>query len=186
VPSIDKDVKAVLLGHTVLLDDGRLMNCAPGEFNMFSGVGDGAGSVRIFGVARRARAFDTKLSEKKAIEAARISMAEIGRGVLLQSNPNLPACLIRYILTKPVVITFGYMDGRPVAIAYAGRGISTLISIKRALAAFTDELPDSMKVSDVKIKLSRKKAKKKKPAGKKKASKKDKGKKSDSKEDMRT
>ncbi len=145
--NIDKDVRTVLLGRTSLLEDGRLISYAPGEFNIMNGISDGAGSVLFFGMSRRSRVCSTKFSERKACEAARKAMQEIGRGVVLRSDPEVPACLIRYILTKPAVVTFTYAEGVPVVTVYAGRGLTALISIRRAFAAFADELPEGMTVT---------------------------------------
>ncbi len=147
---IEKDVRAVLLGRTALLEDGRLTNYVHGEFNIMSGVSDGAGSVLFFGMAKRSRAFKTRFSEQKALNAARSAMMEIGRGVVPRSDPEMPACLIRYILTKPVVLTFKYVEGVPVVTAYSGRSLTALISLRRAIAAFTDELPDGMTAAEEK------------------------------------
>ena len=75
-------------------------------------------------------------------------MFEIGRGLILREQPEAAACLIRYILTRPVVLAFRYIDNVPVLTARTGRGLTGWISIRRAIKAFNEELPEGVKASD--------------------------------------
>ena len=137
-----KEIRSVLLGRTVLLDDGRIAVLPSGEFHFSPGISDGAGAVRFFGVTSRSETFETKLSQQKVTNTALRCMQEIGRGLFLQEQPDTVACLIRYMLTKPTVLTFRYIDGVPVLTAWCGRSIMGLVSMRRALKDFNDELKE--------------------------------------------
>ena len=50
--------------------NGKLTSAARGEIRLPIGVGDGAGAVRFFGVARKAVRYETELGEEKALAAA--------------------------------------------------------------------------------------------------------------------
>jgi len=141
----EKEIKSALLGKTVLADDGRITTLEPG-FHLSPGVGDGAGAVRLLGIYHKQQFFETKLSEAKTLKAARFAMQNIGRGLLLREQPETPACLIRYLLTRPVVLTFTYEDGVPTLTGWTGRGATGWISLRRAFYTFTDELPDGITV----------------------------------------
>ena len=92
-------------------------------------------------------------------------MRQIGRGLSLREQPEAAACLIRYVLTRPAVLTFRYTDGIPVLTAWTGRGLLGWISLRRALAAFARHAPKTLKVSDRELP---KETKKKKPRKEKK------------------
>ncbi len=44
-------------------------------------------------------------------------MDRIGRGLALREAPDTSACLIRYLLTKPTVLTMEIIEETPVIIA---------------------------------------------------------------------
>ena len=138
-----KEIRAVLLGKTGLTEDGRVIALGSG-FHLSAGVADGAGAVRFLGIAKREYCFATKRSPEKTLEAARTAMFEIGRGLVLRETPDAEACLIRYILTKPVVLVFRYVGDVPVLTALTGRSLTGWISMWRAKRAFADELPDDV------------------------------------------
>ena len=141
-----KEIRTVLLGRTVLAGDGRIIALEPG-LHLSAGVGDGAGAVRFFGIASRSLCFDTVYDPEKTVEAARSSMFEIGRGLMLREMPDAAACLIRYLLTRPVVLAFRYVDGVPVLTAWTGRGLTGWLSMNRAMKAFREELAEGITVS---------------------------------------
>jgi len=143
-----KEIKSVLLGRTTLTEDGRITAVQKGEFHLSTGVGDGAVAVRFWGIAKRSRCYETKLEPNKAKEAAAQSMREIGRGVFLRRQPDTVACLIRYVLTRPTVLTFRYIDEIPTLTVWTGRGLIGLISLRRAMNAFEKGLPEEIAQSD--------------------------------------
>ena len=161
-----KEIKSVLLGRTVLAEDGRITTLEPG-FHLSPGIGDGAGAVRFFGVAKKYRYFNTKLSEGNTYKAARTAMENIGRGLILREQPQTPACLIRYLLSRPVVLTFTYEEGIPTLTGWTGRGLTGWFSLRRSFHAFTDELPDTVTVADIVVEKPPKEKKEKKEKKKK-------------------
>ena len=165
-----KEIKRALLGKIEPTADGRLTVCPVGQLWTL-GVGDGATAVRLLGVARRARCYETKQGEAKVLKTAADCMLHVGRALVLQEQPQTPACLCRYLLTRPVVLTFRFEEGVPVLTAWTGRGLTGWISQRRAIRAFEAHLPDAIKLSDRKPPKDKKeekppkekKAKKKKP-----------------------
>ena len=143
-----KELRNVLLGRTTLTEDGRITPVQKGEFRVSAGVGDGAVAVRFWGIAKHSCCFETKLEPDAVNEAARKSMQEIGRGVSLRWQPDTVACLIRYVLTRPTVLTFRYIDNIPTLTAWSGRGIPGWLSLRRAVKAFDKGLPEEIVRSD--------------------------------------
>lgn len=160
-----KEIRRVLLGKTVMDEDGKLTSISKGRFYLPTGIADGATAVRFLGVARRAQRYESKLSEKRTLAVAEETMREIGRGLSLREQPEAVACLIRYVLTRPAVLTFRYVDGIAVLTAWTGRGLLGWISLRRALAAFARHAPKPLRVSDRELP---KETKKKKPPKEKK------------------
>lgn len=146
------EIRRVLLSRALLGEDGRLYPVPAGKIMRTPiGVGDGAAAVRLFGVTRRVRNYATKDGKPRVREAAKKSMQNIGRGLGLSEQPDAIACLIRYVLTRPVVLTFDYENGAPTLTAWAGRGLTAWISLHRAIRAFEKGLPDTMTASSVKV-----------------------------------
>ena len=138
-----KEIRDALLGRTVLTDNGRITTLEPG-FHLSAGVADGAGAVRLFGIASRSYTFTTRLSQANTLRAAEGAMAEIGRGLILRLQPGTAACLIRPLLMKPIVLTFRFDGDVPVLTAWTGRRLTAGLAIRRAVSAFADELPDTV------------------------------------------
>lgn len=143
-----KEIRTILLGKTVPDGNGKLTSVARGELRLPIGVGDGAGAVRFFGVARRACLYETALGKEQATAAAEKAMREIGRGLSLRRQPECAACLIRYVITRPVLLTFRYVGDSPVLTAWTGRGLTGWISLRRALNAFRRAAPDTLLPSE--------------------------------------
>ena len=141
-----REIRDVLLGRTVLADDGRITSLEPG-LHLSAGIGDGAGAVRFFGIASRSCCFDASCGQEEAIELARKAMFEIGRGLILRTQPEAAACLIRYVFGRPVVLAFRYIDAVPVLTVWSGRSLLGSLSIKRAVKVFLSELPEGLTLS---------------------------------------
>ena len=142
-----KEIRDVLMGRTVLDEDGNLTTLEPGTFRVPQGVVDGAGGVFLFGIARKTCLYETDFSEGDTLAWADWCMASLGRTVRLRTQPEAAACRIRYVLTRPAVLTFRFMEGRPVLTAWAGRGLTARISLRRALRAFQRQLPEGIRPS---------------------------------------
>ncbi|MBO4886907.1 MAG: hypothetical protein J5589_01165 [Firmicutes bacterium] len=143
-----REIRKVFLGRTIRLEDGRLSPIGPDDLAIPSGVADGALGIRILGVGHKNQLLETSLNEEMTIEAVREAMKDIGRGVLFRQQPEIVACLIRYVLTKPAMLTFTFREGEPVLTAWAGRGFSGPIARGRALKALKKKLPETVTFSE--------------------------------------
>lgn len=169
------------MGKAVLAEDGRLAAVPAGTWMPTPiGIGDGAGAVRFLGVTSRVRTYATKNGRERVMTIARKSMQNVGRGLALSEQPEAVACLIRYVLTRPAVLVFTYVDGVPTLTAWAGRGLTGWLSLRRAIRAFEIGLPDTMVGAEGKLK------KEKKPPKEKKEKKEKKKKKGEAKEETPT
>ena len=145
-----KEIRTILMGRTIPGESGRLTAVRKGEFHFSTGLGDGAAAVRILGVCRKSTVFDTELSPEEATKIAWVRMMDLGRCLELRCQAETAACFIRYILTRPAVLTFRYIDGVPTLTAWAGRGMTGWISVRRALAAFEKDLTPELTPTDEK------------------------------------
>lgn len=140
-----KEIRDVLLGKTVLTEDGRLSVPEPGTLFLPRGVTDGAGAVRFFGIKGKERRYAADADERTLMAAVLAYMRGVGHGLYLREQPDTAACLIRYLLTRPVVLTFRYEDGQPVMTAWSGRGFMGWISRLRAVGALERALSEDLR-----------------------------------------
>ena len=162
------EIKRVLMGRAVLATDGRLIAVPGGTFMKTPiGIGDGAGAVMFLGMSRRIRRYETKDGRARVTEAVKKSMQNIGRGLILNEQSEAVACLIRYLLTRPVVLVFTWENSTPTLTAWTGRGLTGWISLRRAIKAFEKGLPDTMTANEIKVSEEEKEAKKAKKEEKK-------------------
>ena len=169
-----QEIKSVLLGNVMLTEDGRYMSMTDEDFVMPVGIHDGAGAVLFLGLGRMVRLIDTKRGEEETLEAAFMAMRNIGRGLILQGQPDTVACYLKYIFGRPSVLTFEYVDGQPILTAWTGRGLTGWLSNYRSIRAFKKQLPEDITISTEKPKKPEKPEKAGKP--KKEKKKKNKGK----------
>ncbi len=155
-----RELRDVLLGKTVANGEGMLCTPEAGTFRLPMGVGDGAASVRLFGLRGRGRACESALAQEETLARVRARMREIGRAVYLREQPDAAACLIRYILTRPALLVFRYTGDGPVLTAWTGGGVTSWISRVRAFRTFGRELPEGLEITDRKV---RQETKEKKP-----------------------
>lgn len=168
---LKREVKQVLLGRTILLDNGKLSTLGPDDPWLPSGVIDGALEVRIFGVAKKRRVLLTDLDDAGTLEVALEVMKNIGRGVILVHHPDVPACMLRYVLTRPAMLTVGYEeDGTLLLTAWTGRSLFAWLALSRAIRDFEKHMPETLHLSEQEPPEEKKKEKKKKerPAKEKK------------------
>ena len=162
------EIKRVLLGRAILADDGRLIAIPAGTFMKTPiGIGDGAGAVGLFGMSRRICRYETKDGRARINATVTKAMQNIGRGLILNEQPEATACLIRYVLTRPAVLVFTWEDGTPTLTAWTGRGLTGWISLRRAIKAFEKGLPDSMTANEIKVSEEKKKDRQEKKEEKK-------------------
>lgn len=142
-----KELRDLLLGKAVLDEDGKLVTPGSGVFRVPQGITNGAGAVRFLGISGKKRLYETTLGEEALMEEARACMSSIGRGVRLRQQPDAAACLIRYVLTVPVLLTFQYVDDRGLLTAWSGRSATGRISRWRAIHAFEGPMADYLRLS---------------------------------------
>ena len=179
-----REIRRALLGKTTPMEDKRLTVLPEGEYR-FLGVGDGASTVFLFGVTHRSCCYETRLGEAQALKAAAKSMEDIGRALALQDQPRVSACLIRYLLTQPAVLTFELEGGVPVLTAWAGRSLTGWISVRRALSAFEKHMPKEFRLSERKPPMEKAEAEAQKKKSEKKKAKQNKRKKDAEKPDAK-
>ena len=144
-----KEIRDLLLGKAVLDDDGKLVTPETGTFRLPLGIVDGASTVRFLGIRENRRFYKSELSEKELMAEAEKTMRDIGRGVRLRQQPDAVACLIRYVLTRPVILVFRIEDGCGILSAWAGRSLTGRISRLRAIHAFEKPLADILRITEV-------------------------------------
>ena len=142
-----KEIRNLLLGKAVVDEEGRLVTPEAGTFRVPNGIADGAGAVRFLGVSGKTQYYETDLSEEEIMSRAREHMRNSGRGVFLRQHPDAAACLIRYVLTRPALLVFRWVEGQGVLTAWTGRGIMSWASRLRAIRAFERSMGDVIRYS---------------------------------------
>ena len=142
-----KEIRNLLLGKAVVDEEGRLVTPEAGTFRVPNGIADGAGAVRFLGVSGKTQYYETDLSEEEIMARAREHMRNSGRGVYLRQHPDAAACLIRYVLTRPALLVFRWVDSQGVLTAWTGRGIMSWASRLRAIRAFERTMGDVIRYS---------------------------------------
>jgi len=143
-----REVRNVLLGYTYLTEDGKIAVRQKGQMYLSYGVADGAGAVRFLGMAEKSVAYSSRSTPKNVMKEAARSMRDIGRGVELAEQPDAVACIIRFVLTKPALMSFRYVGDVPVLTVWAPRTPMGFLSLFRAVRAFEKELPDFISRSE--------------------------------------
>ena len=143
----EKEIRSVLLGRTLMREDGTLSVPEKGEFYLSGGVTDGAGALRFLGMSKKSIVLETRRVEWDVKQTLRRIFQSMGRGVNLREQPETIACIIRYVLTKPLLLTFEYREGFPVVTAWTGRSPMGLLSIRRAFKTIEKELPQDIFVT---------------------------------------
>lgn len=167
-----KEIRRALSGRLEPAEDGRL-RVLPADDHRILGISDGADAARLFGVMCRSHCYETRSGRGTVTQLAKKSMQRIGRGLLLSEQPETPACLIRYLLTPPVLVTFRYEGDVPTLSVWAGRSLLGWISLRRAIRSFEKQLPEELRQSgkkppkQKKEKKEPKEKKQKEPKGKK-------------------
>ena len=142
-----KEIRNLLLGKAVVDEEGRLVTPEAGTFRVPNGIADGAGAVRFLGVSGKTQCYESDLGEEELMARAVECMRSIGRGVHLRQHPDAAACLIRYVLTRPVLLVFRLAEGRGVLTAWTGRGIMSWASRMRSIRAFERTMGDAIRFS---------------------------------------
>ena len=142
---LEWEVKQVLVGRTILLDDGRLATMGPEDYRMPTGVMDGATEVRLFGLAKKQVVLECDMDQESALQAVGDVLKNLGRGLVLIYHPEMAACLFRYILTRPAVLTVGYEEDKLILTAWTGRSLNAWAALRRAITSFERHLPEGIR-----------------------------------------
>ena len=142
-----KEIRSLLLGKAVLDDEGKLITPEAGTIRLPQGIADGAAAVRFLGITGKKRLYDSDLSEEELMAEVLLCMRNIGRGVRLRQQPDAAACLLRYVLTRPAILTFRCVEGHGLLTAWTGRGLTGWISQLRAIRAFERPLSEILRLS---------------------------------------
>ena len=142
-----KEIRNLLLGKAVADEKGRLVTPETGTFRIPNGVVAGAGAVRFLGVSGKTQCYESDLGEEELMDRAAECMRGIGRGVYLRQRPEAAACLIRYVLTRPALLVFRWVEDRGVLTAWTGRGVMSWASRMRAIRAFERAMGDAIRFS---------------------------------------
>lgn len=147
-----REIRRVLMGRTIPAPDGSyLISLEKGEHRMPVGVHDGAGATFFLGIGKKSRRLKVSCDPEFAAQLAAGVMQNIGRLLYLNEQPKSAACLIRYYLTRPAVLVFGYQDGIPILSAFSGRGLTGWISNRRAIKSFLKGMPKQFALSEKEI-----------------------------------
>ena len=141
--SVTREIRQVLLGNVVT--EGKYLTVSSGRLDgLRYGVTDGADTVVLRGVMRHTKYFQSNLAKGKIKDIAHKAMMDIGRKVVLKSNPDAEAILCRYMATKPLVLLFEVDDIGIKVQTYTARSLSGLISEAWIRRRLMKKLPDEL------------------------------------------
>ena len=139
-----KEIQKLLLGRAVQDTDGKLVTPEPGTIFFTQGVQNGAGAVRLLGISGRKRRYAAEGSPEEILAEAVEKMLDLGRAVRLREQPGTAACLLRYLLTRPVLLVFRAGGDGCELTAWTGRGLLARAFQYRAIHAFERLLGDRL------------------------------------------
>ena len=147
---IKKEIKQMLLGN--LVPSGKYLEVSGNPLTGVSrGVTDGADRVLIFGVMRHTKYYKTELNPNRARDLGHKGLMEIGRKVILKSNPNAETVICRYMLTSPIVLYYEVDEIGVNIETYTGRGIPGLFSELWVRHQFFKKMPKELRESLLKL-----------------------------------
>ena len=142
-----KELKRALMGKTFPLEDGRLCVMTENDYRIPLGVSDGADSVLLLGIGRKAVYMKAAGKPGSAKKAAREAMYHVGRELILREQLDTIACIRKNRLTRPVVLTFLYVEDVPILTAWSARGLFSFISRRLAIRAFLKHCPKGLSLA---------------------------------------
>ena len=120
----NKEIRDILLGRIVRLEDGLWAAAPAGTQVPFYGARDGAVDVRLFGVTYRSDCCQTEGMEPSiAFAAAETALNSMGRPMRLRSMPERKACLYAPYWIAPVLLTIEQDGNRLWLTAYTGKSM---------------------------------------------------------------
>ena len=126
-----KELKRALMGKTFPLEDGRLCVMTENDYRIPLGVSDGADSVLLLGIGRKAVYMKAAGKPGSAKKAAREAMYHVGRELILREQLD----------------TFLYVEDVPILTAWSARGLFSFISRRLAIRAFLKHCPKGLSLA---------------------------------------
>ena len=142
------EIKHILLGNFKLSDKGRLA-AGSGRWVTPFGIGDGAGNAIVYGISEMSLYYKTKLkNNRQAVFQAQKAMADIGRGLILDTAPDSAVCYVKSVVFRPVVLVFEEKEGADgsslLLTAYSSRSPIAFVALLRAVTRFDKALPEDI------------------------------------------
>ena len=136
-----KEIRRILLGQLTRTEDGRLAAAQSGQRMRFQGLVNGWGAVRFLGVTHRERKY--QLADKASAKEARNILTQMGQAVELKETPKASACLCRFFMMAPVLVTVETAGTQLQVTSYTGRDALAPLLCRRALDGFEKGLPET-------------------------------------------
>ena len=136
-----KEIRRILLGQLTWTEDGRLAAAQSGQRMRFQGLVNGWGAVRFLGVTHRERKY--QLADKASAKEARNILTQMGQAVELKETPKASACLCRFFMMAPVLVTVETAGTQLQVTAFTGRDPLSPMLCRRALDGFEKGLPET-------------------------------------------
>ncbi len=135
------EAKKVLLNHVELDVDGHFITTDEFRFQLW-GAADGENMLRIWGLSSRAFIYHSEQNNTQAVFKVGKAMSNIGRGINLRlEDDDAVACLVRPVITYPVVLVFGQNEEKELVLsAYTPRCPTAFLAIKLAVGKLDKNL----------------------------------------------
>lgn len=136
------EIRQLLLGRTVWTKDGCLTALPKGQRMRFQGMGNGWGAVHFLGITYRERGYQLAANAPAKLPAE--LLYRMGRPVRLEERPKASACLCRYLMSAPVLLT-AEREGNLLRVsAFTAKGALSALTCLRALNTFEKGLPETV------------------------------------------
>ena len=143
-----REIRQILLGRTMWTQDGCLEALQKGQRMRFQGMGNGWGALHFLGIARRERTYQLPANTPAKLAAELLN--RMGRPVRLAEQPKVSACLCRYLMSAPVLLTAEREGNQLRVSAFTAKGALSALTCLRALNTFEKGLPETVKPAEKK------------------------------------
>lgn len=138
-----KEIRAILSGR-IAFHEGAYIAAPNLRSVRFIGLNDGSNAVTLFGVAKKCRSYSAESMDAAVIGMGRI-FAQLGRPVYFESDPELPARLIR-VFGNPVILVMDYVDDSIVVSANTARKVFAFLTLNRAFHYLERHFPEDVRL----------------------------------------
>ena len=120
----NREIRDILLGRIVRLDEDHWAAAPAGTKLHFYGTREGAGDVRLYGVNHRSSCYRTEEMETAAaFEEVETVLYSMGRPMLLETLPERRACLYAPHWIAPVLLTLAQDEENLLLTAYTANSL---------------------------------------------------------------